>query len=248
MKRICGLSDRPPGLTDYLEVETQRASWEGFRSHDAGRAHRGLTDELTSVQHGLCGYCEIGLTELDHQVEHVVPRSDPVQGALRALDFRNVIACCKGGIGRRADADRYLKPVKRNRSCGEAKGGRTDGEFVDPRELPSVPSLVRVLDDGTIEADTAACASEDVPVTDVVRTIEVLNLNAKRLRRARERRWRALNGEYGELVGDPDEMSRAARRELLPVASRLPDFFTTTRSYFGPVAERVLDEQPRAWI
>lgn len=248
MKRIRRLSDRPPGLTDYLEVETQRASWEGFRSHDQGRAYRGLIEELTNHQHGLYGYCEIGLTELDRQVEHVVPQSDPAQGVLRALDFRNVIACCKGGTGRRADAARYLKPVKRNRSCGEAKGNRTDGEFVDPRELPSVPSLVRVLDDGTIEANTAACTSEDVPVTDVVRTIELLNLNAERLRRERERHWRALNCEYGELVGDPDEMSRAARRELLPVDSRLPDFFTTTRSYFGPVAERVLDEQPRAWI
>ena len=233
---------------DYLEVETQRASWEGFRSHDAGRAYRGLIEELTDLQHGLCGYCEIGLTELDRQVEHVVPQSDPAQGALRALDFRNQIACCKGGTGQGADAARYLKPVKRNRSCGEAKGDSTDAEFVDPRELPSVPSLVKVLDDGTIEADTAACASEDVPVTDVVRTIELLNLNAKRLRRARERRWRALNYEYGELVGDLDQMSKAARRELLPVDSRLPDFFTTTRSYFGPVAERVLDDQREVWI
>ena len=37
--------------------------------------------------------------------------------------------------------------MKRNRSCGEAKGGRVNGEFVDPRNLPALPALVRVRDD-----------------------------------------------------------------------------------------------------
>lgn len=37
--------------------------------------------------------------------------------------------------------------MKRNRSRGEAKGGRVNGEFVDPRNLPALPALVRVRDD-----------------------------------------------------------------------------------------------------
>ena len=248
MKRIRSLRDRTPGLRDYLEVETQRASWEGFRSHDGGRAYREVVEELTSLQHGLCGYCEIGLTEVDRQVEHVVPQSDPRQGTLLALDVGNLMACCKGGTAYRDDPDRYLKPVKRNRSCGEAKGDRADGEFMDPRALPELPSLIRVLDDGQVEADPEACESEGMSAASVTVTIELLNLNAKRLRVAREKRWRALNDEWGERLADSEAMQRAARIEVLPVGGRLPEFFTTSRCYFGPVAERVLHEQPRTWV
>ena len=86
---------------------------------------------------------------------------------------------------------------------------------------------------------------------DVNGIIEMLNLNARRLREARERRWRALNDEWGdwtERLADRDHLHEAARRELLPDRGRLPPFFTTARSYFGPVAERVLGEAPQAWI
>ena len=251
MKRIRGLPDGTPGLKDYLEVETQRASWDAFHSHLGGRAHRGLIEELVDLQHGLCGYCEIRLTELDRQVEHVVPQSDPAQGASRALDFRNLIACCKGGTRRSSDGSRYLRPVRRNRTCGEEKGARRIKAFLDPRELPAAPSLARVLEDGRIEADVVACTSAGVSAGDVNETIEMLNLNARRLRVERETRWRDLSdawGEWTERLGDPDQMHEAARRELLPANGRLPPFFTTTRSYFGPLAERVLGEPPRAWI
>lgn len=83
--------------------------------------------------------------------------------------------------------------------------------------------------------------------TSVTLTIELLNLNARRLRVVRAKRWRALNDEWGERLADTEEMQRAARIEVLPVDGRLPEFFTTSRSYFGPAAERVLQEQPRTW-
>ena len=41
---------------------------------------------------------------------------------------------------------------------------------------------MRVLEDGAIEADHEACTSAGVPANRVTRTIEVLNLNAERLR------------------------------------------------------------------
>lgn len=248
MKRIGRLVDPTPGLAEYRELEGENASWDRFRSHDRGRAYRGLIGELTSLQHGLCGYCEIDLSELDRQVEHVVPQTDPAQGELLALDVGNLMACCKGGTARGNDADRYTKPVKRNRSCGEAKDDRTYAGFVDPRELPEVPSLVRVLLDGRIEADAEACEAAGVPADHLTRTIEMLNLNARRLLVARAKWWRALDDAWGELGGDPDEMSRAVQCELLLADGRLRKFFTTSRCYFGPVAERVLDKQPRLWI
>lgn len=247
MKRVRRLQEPTPGLTDYLQVDGEMASWDRFRSHNAGQAYRDLIAALTSVQHGLCGYCEARLTERDRQVEHVVPKSDPRQGTLLALDVRNLMACCKGGTAHSDDPDRYLRPVRHNRSCGEAKDDYTSGEFVDPRELPELPSVVRVLDDGRVEADAVACESEGVSADDVARTIEVLNLNARRLLVARERRWRGLSDAWRDLL-DPDEMQVAARSELLPAGGELQQFFTTTRCYFGPAAERVLGERPRAWI
>ena len=254
MKRIQRLLHRTPGLEEYLELEGENANWDRFRSHRAGHAYREVIEVLTSRQHGLCGYCEIGLVELDRQVEHVVPRSDAQHGALRALDVTNFIACCRGGenplfaLDTRADRDRYLKPLNRNQSCGQRKGSDAHADCVDPRDLPAVPSLVRVLDDGAIEADPEACTSAGVPVNRVTLTIEQLNLNAERLRLARERRWTALNDEWGNFLDDPDLMHQAAKSELLPEDGRLRRFFTTSRCYFGPVAEQVLGEQPEAWI
>ena len=119
---------------------------------------------------------------------------------------------------------------------------------MDPRDLPALPSLIRVLDDGRIEADMAACTSAGVSAGDVNRTIEVLNLNARRLRIARARHWTALNEAWGEPLGDSELRYKAARSELLPVDGRLPEFFTTARCFFGPLADRVLDEPPREWI
>ena len=254
MKRIRGLTEPTPGLADYLDVETQTPRWDRFRSHDVGRSYRGLVEELSNLQHGLCGYCEIDLTERDRQVEHIVPQSDPEQGAALALDVANLITCCKGGTERNlapdrlGDGDRYLKPVHRNRSCGEAKGNLVNCEFLGPRDLPALPSLTRVLDDGRIEADEQACESLDVAAASVTSTIGILNLNAERLRLARERHWNALNDEWGNFFGDLGLMDEAARRELLPDGDRLPKFFTTSRCYFGPMAEQVLDEQPQAWV
>ena len=45
-------------------------------------------------------------------------------------------------------------------------------------------------------------------------------------------------------------MTKAARDELLKAArdELLRKFFTTSRSYFGPIAEHVLDEPPRTWV
>ncbi len=249
MKAVRTLQEPTRGLRDYLEIEAETTSWTGFRAHDAGGAYQDLIAALTDLQHGLCGYCEIDLTARDHQVEHVIPQSDPAQGAARALDVTNLIACCKGGTVRYGDADRYLKPVKHNRSCGEAKADRVIGEFVDPRFLPALPSLTRVLDDGRIEADKGACAAAGMAASSVTRTIEILNLNAERLRVAREQHWNAVNDEWSRHFDDEGVMSSAARMELSPDGeNRLRRFFTTTRCYFAPVSEQILEEHPRTWI
>ena len=256
MKRIRGLDAPTPGLAAYLACEGDAADWDGFRSHAAGASYRELLKKLMSIQHGLCAYCEIDLRDGDHQIEHVVPRSEPNRGEERSLDVDNLIACCKGGSARnefgpdaRDDSDRFLQPSKRNISCGEKKGGDWDADFVDPRTLPALPSLLRVGYDGRVKADQAACEAAEQSAETVSRTIETLGLNVPRLRVARERRWRALEDSWREHLGDPEVMEEAARGELLPQADDgLPRFFTTSRSYFAPWGELILEQEPREWI
>ena len=249
MKRIRALDRPTPGLVDYLDCEGAHVNWDGFRSHQAGAAYREIITALCSIQHGLCGYCEIDITKQHRQVEHVIPRSDARQGRDRALDPANLMACCKGGTGITEDTARRSTPVKRNRSCGEAKQDRVDPGFIDPRKLPALPSLIRVGYDGKITADEAACAEADFDVGGVQMTIDILGLNVERLRLAREKRWHALSENWGKYHDDSDVMMAAACKELLPGEDgRLPRFFTTSRSYFARIGERILAEAPQAWI
>ena len=258
MKRIRELNKPSPGLAEYLDAVGNNVNWNGFRDHNAGASYGELIEKLIDVQRGLCGYCEINLIELDRQIEHVIPRSDPQYGAAGEVDITNMIACCKGGTEstfassqKSSDEDRYRDPVKDNMSCGQAKGDCNYADFLDPRKLPALPSLTKVLVDGRIEVDEDVCESENISAARVTRTIEILNLNAERLRSAREKQWNDLE-EEADQIGDPDDsdtMEAWILSVLMPddVGCLVP-FFTTTRSYFGPLAERVLEQQPQAWI
>ena len=243
MKRIRSLSESPSGLHEYLD-SVDCANWEEFRSHSAGAALSELRDALAQEQHELCAYCEIEIMKGRRQIEHVIPRSDPVAGRQMTLDFANMVACCMGtgsSVGL-ADYD------DDHTSCGQAKGNENDSAFIDPRTLPKSPSVMSVGSEGVIDADEDACQAARVTSEHVSRTIEILNLNAKRLCLAREK-WVNDLVERSQHVDGEDGMLAWIREVLTPDADgRLVRFFTTSRCYFGAAAERVLDEQPRAWV
>ena len=154
---------------------------------------------------------------------------------------------------RNQDMERALLPIAESKSCDQAKENRLGA--LDPRNLPAVPSLLRVRSNGEIDADDAACASTRIPADEVRKTIKILGLNVRRLRQAREKHRRdladAVSKNLNTLGGIPPAttLQRMARERLLPNADdALPKFFTTIRSYFGPLAERILDERPQSWI
>ena len=256
MKRIRKLTDPTPGLAAYIRSAGNGVSWEEFRDHNAGVSYQELVTTLMDLQHGICGYCEIDLNNVDRQIEHVIPRSDPNRGAVHALAAANLIVCCRGGElekiygpDARGDNERFLSPLSKSRSCGQAKGDNVDPEFVDPRTLPALPSLTRVLPNGKIEADTDACNTHNIAAARIEKTINILGLNVRRLRLAREKRWNALNESWADYFDNPPVMERAARGELLQNDnSKLPKFFTTSRSYFSSVGESILAECPEDWI
>ena len=256
MKRIRALDGPTPGLADYQEHAGDDGSYSSFRDHKydedgvCKNAYRELVSSLQDIQHGLCGYCEIDIIESDRQIEHVIPRSDPEQGRNHALDPTNMMVCCQGGARRsEQDPERRTNPVRDHRSCGGAKQALSDPDFIDPRTLPALPALMRVDNKGKIMADVRACQDASFDVNKVNKTIEILGLNVRRLQLAREKHWRALSENYQKHFDDPQVIQEAARMELLPGKdNRLPRFFTTSRSYFRPVAEKILEEAPQEWI
>lgn len=261
MKRIAGLPATLAGLARFVADPTTENTWDAFGSFEAGTARRELTAALIDQQHRLCAYCEIALVSDDTRVEHFVPRSDPLRGAALAFDHGNLMAVCMGGSNAsfgpdalNPDPTRYLPPVKSNLSCDAAKANKPASSFIDPRLVPAFPSLFTVNEDGVLSADGASCANHGVPVTEVEQHIEGLRLNVGRLRNQRE----AVRAELTQTYAIFSELPLAAREEhlmafaegqLLPDGdNKLPRFFTTTRAFFGPMAERILEQQPHAWV
>ena len=252
MKRIRRLQGPIPGLDEYRNRAGGNASWQGYRNHPAGlNRYRELIEDLADLQHGLCGYCEIDLREGDRQVEHVIPVSAPIRGPAHALDAGNLIACCRGGASDdpavRRNSERFTPSEA---SCGHAKGDSAAPAFVDPRTLPGLPSLTRVRPDGRIEVDKGACQATGRSANDVEETIRILGLNVQRLQRARRNYWSNLAKQMPKYRShpNPNAMRDWTHSRLLPRNGSLPKFFTTNRSYFGELGERILAEEPRDWI
>ena len=104
------------------------------------------------------------------------------------------------------------------------------------------------MENGRIEVDEEACRTAGFTPDHMARTIEMLNLNAERLRFAREKRWNNLV-EVSEDIDDPEKMGAWIRSVLMPDEDgSLAPFFTTTRCYFYPLGEPVLAANPRDWI
>ncbi|MYC34890.1 MAG: TIGR02646 family protein [Chloroflexi bacterium] len=236
MKPIRTLPNCPQGLSEYLNQGGDPTNWERFYDDDR-ESYRELRNALVETQHGLCGYCESALQDFGTQVEHVVPKNVQTGDPARAPDYTNLIACCIGEAG------------KRSESCGQAKGEVNDPNFIDPRTLPALLSLLCVLPDGRIVADQIACKATGINLHHVERTIDILGLKVERLRLDRENRWNNLKETWGALFHDVEVIQAAARQELLPGDDgTLSGFFTAARSYFGPLAERILAEPPQSWI
>ncbi len=261
MKRIAGLSAPPAGLVRFAAAPTAGGTWEDFGSFEAGAAKRELTAALTQRQHGLCAYCEIALVTWDSRVEHFVPQSDPIQGAELACNPANLLAVCMGGsnaaFGPSASAPdpaRFLPPAAKNLSCDAAKGDRPAGEFLDPRNVPAQPPVVRVDEEGQLRSDQAGCVQHGIDPAIVDAHIFGLGLNVGRLCHQRE----AVRAVLAAAFQDLDALGPARRDEgLLVLAGNrlLPDdqgklapFFSTARSFFGPAAEVILARPPQPWI
>ena len=243
MKRIRGLTGPTPRLKGYLADAGAAANWKEFRKYRKGSARIELVEALTSLQRGLCAYCEIDLRRDDRQIEHFVPVSHSDQGRKRALDSSNLLASCQGGSRPRDSGVRDSGRRSLNLSCDRAKKNTWTANLLDPRTIPACPALFRVRPDGRIEADESGCERAGVPTEKPTATIEILNLNAPRLRSARRRIWEGLSDLWAEELARGRFVEAAIRGELLPTSGgKMDPYFTTRRSFFrSPGAETLTD-------
>ncbi len=254
MKRIEELSVEPDGLRKYrtqLQQEYGTPDWHSFRSNDR-TALTELQEALVKVQRGLCAYCEINIHDAAPvQVEHYLPKSkgegtEKKSDRVRHLDYRNLLACCMGGVSSTHDRpsnyesfqDHYLPDHALSQSCGAAKGDREPGDQVlNPRLLRITDKIVKIYPDGTIHPDKAGCLAAEIPEERVQSTIEILRLDCLRLTFARRKFWAAHrrtlppermksipNNPYQlKLLLGPNEYGWLRR------------FWITTRCYLQPV-------------
>lgn len=112
----------------------------------------------------LCAYCCGRIDKEKSHNEHIEPRN-PKQGtSKRSLDYSNLVASCYGFQG--------------ERTCGTQKGNDYDEkQFVSPLNS-ECEEVFRYLPNGKIEGDTY--------------TINLLNLNSYKLRKAREAVYKTI--------------------------------------------------------
>ncbi|WP_458725457.1 retron system putative HNH endonuclease [Pseudomonas mandelii] len=262
MKRVIRL-DEPAELAEY-RAANPLSSWEQMRGDAAGRAaYETVRLQLLNGQGCLCGFCEIGIHDLDPlkcRVEHFHPKSDTSTAHNWALDWYNFIAVCMGGSQRYLQAPYTLEPLPENLSCDAHKdqmitAGRLteycEGWIIDPLDVPEFPCLFfLVKSTGQLEPDEQACADVTIPgnkhasTQELVRhTIDMLNLNCNRLCEARKRvLWDIeRNKKSLRLQGiRPEQALRTLSERYF--RHRWPAFFTTIRFCLGTAAEQYLTD------
>ncbi|RKZ85652.1 MAG: TIGR02646 family protein [Candidatus Parabeggiatoa sp. nov. 1] len=265
-------------LTAYSPEKRDKGDWNAFRNHEGGKTYSNLIQTLIDIQYGLCAYCEINLIENDYQIEHFHPKSDISPETDWMFEITNLFAACKGGTQtnlfgtktRQPDPNRCLPPIKKNRSCGEAKDDHVmDDEILKPSELPISPSLfsitrkppggiVNKIKEGALKVNENACLQAGIDPKIVTTTIDAFNLNCERLCLARKTVLEKLEADFeleladlGENPSDKQIKSALEKMAKYNLAvnqdGTLPAFFSTIR-IFLPIAESVLAQSPQNWI
>lgn len=216
--------------------EQATTDWHRFRRHKDTL----LNDHLLPEQYGLCGYSEVDAKKLGlgFHIEHVENKS---QNPARTFDLYNLIAS--------AFSSKEGLPLAKAQNW-ELFGGHASGKQGHPTPVdmtrlvsPLLPDCARFfayLSDGTVEPQLNLDAQD---ANRARYTINTLNLNSRFLVSLRQEWWEELDALYEEHMPRGWSIDHLASVDLLPRNQRLSPFFTLTRQFFGPVAERLLMQQ-----
>ncbi|MDR2762855.1 MAG: TIGR02646 family protein [Planctomycetaceae bacterium] len=243
-------SNEPQKLRDFRQNNSGKR-WEEFRQ----QCRSGLNEvykTLSNDQGGLCAYCEIKVDESNHQVEHFHDKSDESDQENPTrwhLDWNNMLYCCQGGSRKSVDS-KDRKQQKENISCGQHKEIGEYQNILSPLEIPMFPRIFSYkIYDGEvwIHADETLCTEAGIDKNRVEQTIEILNLNCKRLLEARHKVYMPIMSVLNEKKPTPDQQKKLA---IDFIGNKYENgtwgqFFTMLRFIFKRVADEYLEELRR---
>lgn len=128
-------------------------------------------EQSIANQENLCGYCERTITTKNSHLDHIRPKG---RAEFMQLTFEtsNLLASCGKTSGQ---------------TCGHAKGGKVLPDWLHPYEHRDLASLFRIREDGYLIARSDAPEDAQSAVDDILR------LNERTLKSARQRHIAQLN-------------------------------------------------------
>jgi uncharacterized protein (TIGR02646 family) len=196
---------------------------------------------LLPEQYHLCCYSELDADRegLGFHIEHIENKS---QNPARTFDYANLSAS--------AFSSEEGVPLAKAQGW-EVFGGHTAGKqgkpvpvdtsrFVSPLQ-PDCARFFAYLSSGEVEPHIDL--EERTPDWDRADyTIRLLNLNSPYLVSLRRQWWDELDALFREHLARGWSSSHLAQVDLVPTGQRLNRFFSLTRTFYGPLAARVLQQ------
>lgn len=248
MKLVRKSATTPKKLAAFI-ANSPTADWDQFKGKK-GR-YKELVQQLRVDQHNLCAYCEIDLLEStdnttvgDFRVDHFHPKSPHQPPPNWALDWGNLLATCHGGsqkevTGADEEHARFTAP---DVCCDVPKKDHDwTTKILNPlTDIPAFPCLFEYAESsGEITVDEASCPPE--LRTKAQTSIDLLRLDAPRLRRWRKEIMEALSDQIAALMQNGTDIDAARQAVAQAVfADQFPRFFTCVRWYLGMAAEAEL--------
>lgn len=207
----------PSALT--RAINNGATNWGNFSGKDDVR------EELYFLQKGLCAYCQIRLDgDIGCHIEHVWPKHAHPE---KTFDWRNLVLSCT-----------HSEHISLARQTGGVSCGHSDGKrawpiynpmFISPMEPDCERYFEYRADDGTV------IPAKDLSEHEVDRaryTIDLLNLNCRRLCRERKDMLEQGYRIIAELRADTDSLKHFLECEVAEVGGKLRAFFTASRQHF----------------
>lgn len=204
--------------------------WQRFRR---GKAR--LLNHLLDEQYQLCCYSEIrpDLLGLGSHIEHVQPKS---QYPRRTFDYQNLAASAL-----HSESDLIAFKVQAQEVfAGHAKLGGYDPNLFISCHQSDCARFFAYLSDGRV-VPTRSLTQNEMEKANY--TITLLNLNSSYLITQRQSWWDELDRWLAEHEAKGWSLEYLVAMDLIPVGSKLSQFFSLTRQFFGPMAEQVLAQE-----
>lgn len=189
-----------------------KSSWQSFDGKQE------LKKNLSAIQNGLCAYCEIRLdTSIGNHLEHIDSKS---LNAHKTFEYQNIVcSCIKDSLSDNEDTN----PI----SCGHAKRSRSIDIKPTDTECETYFSFDlfgRVVPNEILTIDEKQKAQN---------TIDILNLNCKRLKRQREAVVDEGYKIVNELLNDTDALNNFLDLELNTINNKYFSFINLRKEHFG---------------